>query len=393
MIGAHARPDGMVDRIRQVSRRSATLGLVPSSAVSLAMGEPGANTADRVVDAAIASLRAGRTHYAPMAGSSALREALAASLRTPQRPVGLHEVAVTHGGSAGLAATIFSLVGPGDRVVLPEPTYSLYADQVAAAGGEVVWSVNRPDGGPDLDALAELLPIARLVILCNPGNPTGYVLTQAELGAVLELAQRHGTYVLCDEAYRDIVYDGRFCSSLDLPECGSVICCGTFSKTHAMTGWRVGWLVAPREIADRIRLMHQTFNGPLNTFIQDAALMALQSADDERDEMLASYRARRDQVVEALTQVERVSLQPPQGAFYAFPKVELPLRSEDLAARLAEAGVLVRAGSEFGPSGEGHIRISYAAGSDDVAEGLRRFARTIAHLVDELGQHETVEPV
>jgi aspartate aminotransferase len=163
-----------------------------------------------------------------------------------------------------------------------------------------------------------------------------------------------------------------------------VICCGTFSKGYAMTGWRLGWVVASPRTAEQIRLVHQTLNGPLNTFVQDAAVAALSLPIDHQREMTRVYQERRDLVFATLSEVACVSLALPQGAFYAFPRVDLPMASIDICARLAEAGVVVRAGSEFGPSGEGHLRISYAADTAAVSEGLRRMTAALVGLEHEL---------
>ncbi|WP_423181300.1 pyridoxal phosphate-dependent aminotransferase [Arthrobacter sp. NyZ413] len=373
-----------VERIISSSRRPKTLGTGKPGAISLAMGEPDSGTPAPIVEAATKALASGRTRYAPMAGSPELQHAIAAHTTAKYgRPTMSEEIVLTHGGSAGLAATMLALVNPGDRILIPEPTYSLYGDHAALIGAEVVWIPNRADGSLDLDTLQQEAATARMVILCNPGNPTGRVYPDADLRRLEELLQDNpGLLLLADEAYADITFDGgTFTSALTLAKVrDQVICCSTFSKTYAMTGWRLGHVVAPVELANRVNTIHRTINGPLSTFIQDAALTALETSEAELQAAAASYQQRRDIVVEFLSGLPGVSMLPPQGAFYAFPRIDSTLTSDELTARFAAGGVLVRSGSEFGPSGEGHIRISFATDVDSLTEGLTRFAATIKEL-------------
>jgi aspartate aminotransferase len=374
-----------VERIISSSRRPKTLGAGKAGAISLAMGEPDSGTPAAIVEAAINALSHGRTRYAPMAGSPELQQAIATDTAAKYaRPTMPEEIVLTHGGSAGLAATMLALINPGDRILIPEPTYSLYADHAAMIGAEVIWVPNLADGSLDLDTLRQEAATARMIILCNPGNPTGRVYPDSDLHQLeLLLQDNPGLLLLADEAYADITFDGGiFTSALTLANVrDQVICCSTFSKTYAMTGWRLGHVVAPVELANRINTIHRTINGPLSTFIQDAALTALEIPDADLQATAASYQQRRDVVVDLLSGVPGVEMLPPQGAFYAFPKIDSPLSSDEMTARFAEAGVLVRSGSEFGPSGEGHIRISFATDIESLKEGLARFASTVKELL------------
>jgi len=369
------------DRIAAASRRPKSLGGSAPGFVSLAMGEPDGDTPTVVVDAAVRALRAGRTRYSAITGSPDLRRDVAAQLSRRHGPaLAPDNVVVTHGGSAGLAATVLALVRPGDRVLVPEPTYSLYADQVAMAGGEVEWLPNHPDGSLDLPRLAAAAPGARMIVLCNPVNPTGAVFTPAELRGLEEILREHtGLYLLSDEAYGDILFDDTvFTSALTLtPVLDRVVLAGTFSKSYAMTGWRLGFVCAATAVADRINLVHRTINGAMNTFVQDAALEALRIPDSELREIATAYQRRRDLVLAHLEGLDRVTLGKPRGAFYAFPRIETSLPSEELVRRFADGGVLVRAGVEFGPSGEGHVRLSYATDEATLDKGLHRFVDTV----------------
>jgi aspartate aminotransferase len=376
--------DSAVDRIDRASRRSPAMGAAPSGAISLAMGEPDMGTSPAVVRSAIESLEHGRTRYAPMTGALELRQALALhTAAATGRRTGAEEIVLAHGGSAALASTLLALVNPGERILLPEPTYSLYADQAALIGADVVWIPHLPSGSLDLAAVRREAATARLLILCNPGNPTGNVYSGAQLRAVGEiLAENASLLLLSDEAYADITYDGTcFHSALSLPQAREqVIMCGTFSKTYAMTGWRLGYTVAPEPLARRIGLVHRTLNGPLNTFVQDAALTALQTPESELRAAAASYQDRRDLVLERLLAEPRITMRRPTGAFYAFPRIDSSLTSDEMARRFADAGVLVRSGSEFGPSGEGHVRLSFATGPASLAEALDRFVAVVREL-------------
>jgi aspartate aminotransferase len=348
------------------------------------MGEPDSGTPAAVVDAAIAALNKGRTRYAPITGSPELRDAIAAQTTSKYgRDTHPREIILTHGGSAGLAATMIALINPGDRVLIPEPTYSLYADHVAMVGAECVWVPNLTDGSLDIESLREEAPSASMIILCNPGNPTGRVYPDADLHHLEQLlVDNPDLLLLADEAYSGITFDGApYTSALALTQArDQVICSSTFSKTYAMTGWRLGHIVAPAALADRINLIHRTINGPLNTFVQHAAITALQTSDAELKAAARSYQERRDLVVQRLSGVPGIEMLTPQGAFYAFPRITSGLSSDEMTARFADAGVLVRSGSEFGPSGEGHIRISFATDVDTLDEGLRRFIATVKDL-------------
>jgi aspartate aminotransferase len=379
------------DRITWASRRPATPGAAAADTVSLAVGEPFGPTPDRVTKAAITALHAGRTHYESFSGSPALRDRLARHINTqvgmtrdcPTTVVDADNVVVTHGGSAGLAATILTLVAPGDRVVLPEPTYSLYADQVAMAGGVVHWVPLNADGGLPLHHLADAAVGARLIILCNPGNPTGTIIPSTDIDAVIDITRSSGSHLLIDEAYAGLVYDGTQVppAAATFDRANHVLCAGTFSKAWAMTGWRVGWIAAADPtLAARINLVHRTFNGPLSTFIQDAAIRALDLPEEYFTHLRSQFEKRRNITCEALDATPNLTFTRPQGAFYAFPRVHADLPAGQLVTRLAQAGVAVRDGAEFGPSGVGHVRLSFATSIEDLQHGLRRFRAVLTAL-------------
>jgi aspartate aminotransferase len=373
----------LVGRVRAASARPADLGGKSLGSISLAIGESTESTPSLIVNAAVASLSSGRTRYERGTGSPALRARIAEALNA-EGPDRLHSdnVVVAHGASGGLAATILTLVNPGDVVVLPEPTYSLYADQVALAGGRVRWVPNDVGGRPRLDQLWAAMSGAKLLVVCNPSNPTGYVLDAHELTVIVQLAVEHDANVVFDEAYRDIVFDGNsFASAAPLvPGNPHVLCCGTFSKSFAMTGWRLGWVLADKDTADAINLVHRTINGPLSTFVQDAASSAFSLPREHLQRLLRELQVRRDLACGYLNTIPGVDAATPRGAFYAFPRINRDLKSAELTTRLAKSGVLVRSGSEYGPSGEGHIRISFASDMPQLREGMERIARCLRQI-------------
>lgn len=372
------------ERITQASRRPSNLGQVVPGTVSLAMGEPNGDTAPQVVERAKASLDQGHTHYAAASGLPELKQALAehTSGKTG-RPTTEREVVLAHGASAALATITMALVQPGDRVVVPEPTYSLYADHIAMVGAQLVSIPPKDDGSLDFQEIATALQDARLLILCNPSNPTGAVLQAHEMQQLEKLlSDNPDTLLVSDEAYSDLIFDNeKFISALSLSSlCDRTIMVGTFSKSYAMTGWRLGYAIAPENIAQRIDLVHRTINGSLNTFVQDAGVAALSTPPEDLADMRDDYQRRRDLVVDELSKMKRVSVQKPAGAFYAFPHIETSLSSQEMVEEFARGGVLVRSGSEYGASGEGHVRISFAADDETLKQGLQRFGDVVSGL-------------
>ncbi|MDT0234827.1 aminotransferase class I/II-fold pyridoxal phosphate-dependent enzyme [Curtobacterium sp. BRB10] len=345
--------------------------------VSLAMGEPDFDTPAQVVDAAAAALRAGRTHYSPLYGEPTLRAALAERIgRLANRSVDVGDVLVTHGGTGGLTAAILAIVDPGDRVVIPDPTYSLYADLISLAGGIVVPVPLGPDLHWDLDALDAALVDAKLFVFCNPGNPTGIVHSRAELERLGAALEGTDTIVLSDEAYADLTFTGEpFTSALEVASLvDRTVYCQTFSKSYAMTGWRVGYLWGPSAIIAAAARIHNTANGSMNTAVQDAALVALETCDEDIARMHEAYARRRSLMADGLTAIPGLDVSSPEGAFYLFPRYDLDLPSVELVGRLRELGVAVRPGAEFGAAGEHHLRLSYAASDDAIIAGVARLA-------------------
>jgi aspartate aminotransferase len=375
-------PSAAVKRITATSLRP-SFAPVPGL-ISLAMGEPDFDTPPAIVEAAVNALHAGYTRYTEPSGDAELRDALADEVsRTARTAYGRDQVLVTHGSSAALAAAIFALVNPGDRVVIPEPSYSLYADLVNCAGGVCVPVPLLPDFHLDLDALARALPGTRLLVLCTPGNPTGAVYRAGEWARLAEIVAATAAYVLSDEAYYALVYDGApFVSSLTIDALRDrLVYAQTFSKAYAMTGWRIGYLAGPAAVVKAAGVIHRAFNATNNAFVQRAALTAL-SDDGGRSARawLEQFSARRDFALGELRKIDGLSVAPPEGSFYIFARYAAPLPSAELAERMIAGGVSVRAGREYGASGEGHFRISFATSMEKLAAGIARIANVFATL-------------
>ena len=362
--------------VQDLQRRSLRPAARPGpELISLAQGDPDFATPEHISQALTDALAAGATHYAQLVGDTELRAALAEQMtELAGRSYGVDQVAITHGASAGLAAAILALVDPGTRVIVPEPTYSLYADLTWMAGGEAVFVPHQPDLHLDLDGIEAAAPDARLVVICNPCNPTGAVYTQGELEDLAEIAEEHDLWVISDEPYDHIVYDGvDFVSALEVPALADrLLYVNSFSKTWAMTGWRIGWVAGPREVIGAIGAVHRTINGPVNSAVQRAALVAVTEPSDWPERMRREYQARRDIVSRMVAGVENLELLEPDGSFYAFIRYGSDVPSVDVVAQAQEAGVAIRSGSEFGPSGEGFVRVAFSTGRERLIEGMER---------------------
>ena len=374
-------PSAAVQRIAAQSQRPAARP-GPGS-ISLASGDPDFPTPDYIRRALIEAIEGGYTHYVDNQGDPQLRAALAErAAQVSGCPVEPAQVVVTHGASAALSAALLGTLNPGDRVLLPEPTYSLYADLLQLVGAEPVFVAATADFHLDLDAINDAATGARTLILCNPCNPTGVVYRRAELEGLARIAVRHDLLVLSDEAYDHIVFDDApFVSALAIPDLRDrLIYCQTFSKTYAMTGWRVGYLVAPPPIAAAAARMHRTINGPMNAAVQRAALAAIMTETDWPERMRREYAARRELLFELLAGCPGVESRPPEGTFYAFVRYDADIPATEVVAAAMARGVGIRGGTEYGPSGRNHIRIAFSSSRADIREGVRRLRSLLIDL-------------
>ena len=350
--------------------------------VHLEIGEPDFPTPEHVVDAAVAAMQAGETGYVPAAGLPELRAAAAEYLGVPRTlAIDPEDVLVATGAKPFLFFTVLACVNPGDEVVYPDPGFPIYRSAIEFAGGVPVALPLRESRGftVDIDQLAGLVgKRTRLVILNSPNNPTGAVMTGAELEGVAGVLGHSDAWILSDEVYTKIAYDEPVASLASLPGMlERTILVDGCSKTFAMTGWRCGFAAVPAALREPLTRFFVNSTSCVPPFVQRGAVAALTGPLDAVRDMVRTFRGRRDLVVPGLNTLPGVSCRQPAGAFYAFADVSgTGLTGDELAARLLEhEGVALLAGSAFGEYSADHIRLSYAASLDRLQEGLARMQR------------------
>ncbi|MDA8201742.1 MAG: pyridoxal phosphate-dependent aminotransferase [Chloroflexi bacterium] len=371
----------------EASARARALEATGVDVVHLEIGEPDFDTPANIRAAAQRALDRGRTHYAPFPGIPELRAAIAAdATKRKGFEVTPDHVFVTVGGKGVMLYAIEALIDPGDEAIVPDPGYPIYESLVRFMGGTPVPIPLRQSNGfrLDVDELASLItPRTRLLVLNSPANPTGGVLTRGDLEQIAELAQRHDLVVLADEIYGRILYEGEHVSIASLPGMAErTIVLDGFSKTYAMTGWRLGYAIVPESLAFAFGRLLINSVSCVSTFEQDGAVEALTGPQDAVDAMVAEFHARRDLIVDGLNQITGVTCLRPAGAFYVFPDVSgTGLSGAEFANRLLyEAGVSGLAGTAFGGVGVGHIRLSYANSQQNIRKALDRMAQFVAGL-------------
>ncbi|MEW6635443.1 MAG: pyridoxal phosphate-dependent aminotransferase [Actinomycetota bacterium] len=357
--------------------------------IHLEIGEPDFDTPEHIVEAGCRALREGKTHYTPSAGIAELREAIAEDVaRTRGIEVRPEQVVVTPGGKPIMFFAILALVEEGDEVLLPDPSFPIYESMIRFAGARPVPVPLRQENDFrfDIDEFrAGLSGRTRLVILNSPANPTGGVLTPGDIAALAEaLRERPDVYVLTDEIYSRLVYSGGFSSIASEPGLGPdgrTIILDGFSKTYAMTGWRLGYGVMPVPLAEEATKLQVNSNSCASSVAQYAALAALAGPQESVAMMLEEFRARRDLIVAGLNALPGIECATPKGAFYAFPRIRgTGYGAQELADLLLEvAGVACLSGEGFGSYGDGHLRFSYANSRENIARALERIGEVLAH--------------
>ncbi len=347
--------------------------------VKLSSGDPSFPTPEYVIEAACQAMRDGYTHYPPVQGDPQLREAIAAyQSRLSGVPVSAAEILVTAGGTGAISSAMMALLDAGDEVLLLDPCYSLYPDVARVVGAKTVFVPLTSTFGVDLEAVeAAVTSRTRMLVLNYPSNPTGQLLTPAELDGLAAIVTRHDLSVVSDEVYDQLVFQGKHQSVLGHPALTDrAILVNSFSKTYAMTGWRLGWVAAKGGLLPTILTMNRSVLGQPNHIAQRAGLAALTNHTEDqkwRAWMLEQYRAQRQTMWEGLTQVPGVHVYELQAAFYAWVRYAAPLSSVEMVKYLYERGLSVRPGTEFGSMGEQHIRFTFAPSSEVIREGLAIF--------------------
>ena len=367
-------------------RRMFNIAATMSDVVSFTVGEPDFVTPRNIMEAANRAALRGETHYTANAGILPLRQAVS---RRALADSGLasdpeREVIVTAGGMEALILLMMVTIEPGDEVIISDPHWSNYPQQVTMCGGVPRFVPVREANGfvydPD-DVRRAISKRTKMIIVNSPANPTGGVAGKETLRELAKIAAERDILVISDEVYRHFLYDGAEFASIasfdGMKE--RTILIDSFSKTYAMTGWRVGFAVGPEEIVRNMVKYQENVVGSVNTPAQYAAIEALEGPQDSLHAMIERYSQRRKLLVGGLNAIEGISCVPPKGAFYCFVNVSrLGKRSEDFAMELLKAtGVVVVPGSGFGDAGEGFVRMSYATSEENIAKGLERIKRFV----------------
>ncbi len=353
--------------------------------IHLEIGEPDFDTPSNIIEAAVQALWSGYTHYTPAAGIPALRQAIAEHVsRTRGIEVSPDQVVVTPGAKPIMFFTILALVEAGDEVICPNPGFPIYESMICFVGATPVPLQLREENDFRFDAdefRAKVSPRTKLIILNSPQNPTGGVLERMDLEVIAEAAQEYDIMVLSDEIYSRILYEGEHVSIASLPGMQErTIILDGFSKTYAMTGWRLGYGVMRKDLAAEITNLQINSNSCTAAFTQMAGIEALKGPQDAVDQMVAEFRRRRDVIIEGLNHIPGFRCATPRGAFYAFPNVQgTGISSDELETYLLEeAGVAVLSGTAFGKYGDGYLRLSYANSVENIQKALERIRQALA---------------
>jgi len=355
----------------------------------LELGQPDFRTPEHVARAGMDAIEEGLTRYTPPAGLMKFRELIAADAGA-RRGVTITPdmVVVGPGSKPGLFFPTLALVAPGDEVIYPDPGFPTYHAMIRVAGGVPVPVTLREENqfSFDLDVFdSKISDRTKLIVLNSPANPTGGVIPLDDLKHIAAQAQKFNAWILADEIYSRLVYDGMesapSVASLDGMLERTVIADG-FSKAYSMTGWRLGYMIAPPALAERLELLVTHSTGSTAMFTQYAGMEAITGPQDFVREMVTEYQKRRDRMVELVNAIPRVHAQKPQGAFYVFPNVKaFGISSKEIQRRLLdEQGVAVLAGTDFGPAGDGYIRLCYATSMEVIERAMEKIHRFFANL-------------
>lgn len=385
MVNNRTRVGGAVvaQRVREVeiSGIRKMFEAAPKDAINLGLGEPDFEPPKVVIDALCEAVRNGRNHYGPSAGLPELREAIAQRYLDRDPSTSRENVIVTGSGSEGLMVAALGLYDPGDEVLVPNPGFVLYAPHARLAGAvPVPYSLlEARHFAPDLDELERLVsPRTRAIVVNSPSNPTGGVFPKAVVDRLVAFAEEHELMILSDEVYEEMVYDGAFHSFWGRSE--RVVIVHSFSKMLAMTGWRLGFVVASKALAVELNKIHYHVLACPSTPAQAAVIAGLAAGPEIRRPMIEEFRARRGLVARELNRIPGLKCTPPAGAFYAFPRFQWPGTSTEVATELLKRGLITTPGDAFGSLGAGHLRLSFAASRENLRKAmaiLRTYARDV----------------
>ncbi|UVJ46259.1 aminotransferase class I/II-fold pyridoxal phosphate-dependent enzyme [Pseudomonas sp. LS1212] len=356
----------------------------------LSVGDPDFDTPRPVVQAAIDSLLAGDTHYSDVRGSLALRQSIARrQTRLSGQPLNANEVIIMPGAQCAVYSVVHCLLDPGDEVIVAEPMYVTYEAVFGACGAKVVPVPVKPQNGFRVQAAevaARITPRTRALLLNSPHNPSGASLSRSAWEQLAQLCVEHDLWLISDEVYSELLYEGEHVSPASLPGmAGRTATINSLSKSHAMSGWRIGWVIGPQTLANHLANLSLCMVYGLPDFIQNAAQVAIEADLPAVEQMRQAYRQRRDRVCATLEGCAGIRVHKPDGGMFVMIDIrETGLGAQAFAHRLLEDhGVSVLAGEAFGPSAAGHLRLGLVLDSERLEEACRRIARCAVEVLEE----------
>jgi aspartate/methionine/tyrosine aminotransferase len=368
------------------AERNASLTVAPQQdLIALHKGDPCFATPEHICDAAQEAVARGYTHYPELHGDPELRHVIADQIsKGAARDFQVEEVLITAGATQGIFCALTAFLDPGDEVLLFDPTFSHYAPVIRQTGARPVSVPLAPGFRLDPDRLrAAITERTRMLVVNNPANPTGVVLTRTEIETLADIAAAAGILVLTDEVYDHLLFGAEHVSLLEMPQLtDQLLYINSFSKTYAMTGWRLGYIAAPRRLMEPIETVHTNSMSQVHWPTQRAGIAALTGPQDSVEAMRAGYEQRRGTLLRAFAGRPGIHFPEPEGAFYAFIRFDpgRGLTSVQVRESLYAAGVAVRSGSEFGRAGEGWLRLTYAAELSDIERGAEIVRKTLRRL-------------
>lgn len=363
----------------EVLARARALEAKGQSIIHLEIGEPDYDTPRHITEAAHKALDEGWTHYGPASGDMELKEAIIGEMKSTRGlGIGSENIVITPGAKPIMFFAILACIEEGDEVIYPNPGFPIYESMINYIGGKAVPIMLKEerDFNFDVNELKDLInDKTRMIIINSPQNPTGGVLPEEDLAEIADMVADRDIIIMTDEVYSRMVYDGKHSSILNFDGMKEkTILIEGFSKTYAMTGWRLGYGVMPKNVADMVSKFMVNSNSCTSSFTQRAGIAALNGSQEDSENMIAEFKKRKDVIVNGLNAIPGISCRPPKGAFYVFPNIKgTGLTSEEAEDKfLNEAGVASLKGTSFGSNGEGYLRFSYANSTENILEALSR---------------------
>lgn len=355
----------------EISAIRVMMSAAPPDAIHLGLGEPDFQPPKQVIDALKKAVDNGHNHYGATLGLNDLRRAVVERESSKRSDLTIDNVMMTVGATGGLMVTMQAFVDEGDEVLIPNPGFVLYEPQVAFCGGRAVsYSIKEKNNFlPEIEEIKSLItPKTKIIIVNSPSNPTGGVLSEEHVNAIADIARDHNLIVVTDEVYDEIIYDNTHHSFLGKYD--KLVYINSFSKTYAMTGWRVGYMIAAPEVIKVFEKIQYCDIACPPTPFQYALVEAMKASQDFIKGMLKEFKLRRDLIVGELNSIEGFRCIPPKGSIYVFPSFTYKIPSRELAMKILEKGVICGPGRAFGSMGEGHIRFSYANTIEKIEKGM-----------------------